>query len=284
MENVVNTYCRFCAKLKNPSKVLNLQNDGQKCDEVLLKLAFMNALYVDVNNDTILPKTVCFVCYNSLNKAYEFLLKVKHSQEVLSTLLSSNEDFNAVNKSYVSDDDGADNFDDIFLNNDAEDCSALVKQESPPRRDVPHNNPNIYQDLNIKDEPKEEMPDPNAILDAVMGTDNTIENFNSESLNVQDIIEAAMSNTSLSSNIKLYAKDISELSKKDINTWRDYPWVCAFCNIEFIDMEMLRSHAKVVHGKCSAFMCVDCKIVRKDTFTSFIKHIRKHRKNLRYEI
>lgn len=278
MESVDNTYCRFCAEPKNPNKVLNLQSDGEKCDEILLKLAFVNALYVDVNNDNILPKTVCFVCYDSLNKAYEFLRRVKESQAVLSSLFTPNEGF----KCYASDDDRNESFDDIFLNNDTDDCNTDVKQEVPSKTNLPQHNTDIYPELDIKDEPKDEIQDPSMLLQSVLTTDTTnIENYNTDSLNVQDIIDAAMSNSSLSSNIKLFAKDISELSKKVVTTWKDYPWVCGFCNIEFIDVDMLRSHSKVVHGKCSAFMCVDCKIVRKDNFTSFMKHIRKHRKNLR---
>ncbi|XP_028164768.1 gastrula zinc finger protein XlCGF26.1-like [Ostrinia furnacalis] len=258
MENVKNTYCRFCAELKSTDKVLNLQLDDRKCDEIHLKLAFLNALYVNVNSDNILPKTVCFVCYDSLNKAYEFLDKVRRSQDVLSSLFSGNEGF----KYGTSDDDKATGFDD-FLANDDSDHEYKIGC-------------GISGGVNVKIEPFE-FSESNMGEDMKQPGSPSQENFNTDSLNVQDIIDAAMS----TSNITLYEKDVSEVSKKVVKTWKDYPWLCAYCNIEFLDMDTLRSHAKVVHGKCSAFMCVDCKVVKKDNFTSFIKHVRKHRKSLR---
>ncbi|KAF9414288.1 hypothetical protein HW555_007766 [Spodoptera exigua] len=249
-----NLYCRFCAELKSSEKLLNLQEDTQKHDEVILKLAFVNAVYVNVTNSDTLPKTICLVCYNNLNKAYDFLDSVKRAQDVLSNIFTNNED----NKCDMSDDDRCAGFDD-FLCNDDSSTVKLEENKEPPQMDI---------SLEVKHELKEEPDVDDQAYD--------------DSLNVQDILDAAICNASFNSNVTIYAKDLSDLSKKVVKSWKDYPWVCGYCNIEFLNIAMLRSHCKVVHGKCSAFICIDCKARRRnEEFTSFIKHVRKHREILR---
>ncbi|KAL4710356.1 hypothetical protein ACJJTC_003753 [Scirpophaga incertulas] len=274
MENISNTYCRFCAELKGADKVLNLDNDGEKCNEISDKLAFVNALYVNVNTDSLLPKTVCFICYDSLNKAYEFLDRVKTAQKILSNIFTVNDKL----KHRVSEDEPPADYDDFVINNCSEDPENIitVKSESPSK-DSLRNSGQVMLDLEIKSEPKEEIADANIF--EVLSKDGSAGSNYPENLNVQAILQAAISNSP--QNITLYAKDLSDISKKHIRTWKEYPWVCAFCSIEFLDMDMLRSHSKVVHGRCSAFMCIDCKDIKKHSFTSFVKHVRKHRKCLR---
>lgn len=251
-------YCRFCAESKIANKLLNFQDDTKKQDEILCKLTFVNAVYVDITSSDILPKTMCLVCYDSLNKAYDFLEGVKRAQDVLSNIFTVPAD----NKCDTSDDGEMPVFDDFLCNDDPDG----VKEEC--------NNSNKSKNLmevtlEVKQELKEE-PD----LEDQPSFDET--------LNVQDILDAAMCNSSFASNVTIYAKELSDLSKKNVKTWKDYPWVCGYCNIEFLNIEMLRSHCKVVHGKCSAFMCIDCKVGRNENFASFIKHVRKHRKSLRH--
>ncbi|XP_026741993.1 gastrula zinc finger protein XlCGF26.1-like [Trichoplusia ni] len=259
-----NLYCRFCAEPKSSEKLLNLQNDAEKHDEIILKLAFVNAVYVNVTNSDMLPKTICFICYNSLNKAYEFLDGVKRAQDVLSNI------FTAINetKDDLSDDDRIPGFDDFLGNDD----SAAVKTEGNTSSN--HIGQHIVDvRVQVKQELKEEASD---------GEDQS--NY-VDALNVHDILNAAICNASFTSNVyepaTIHAKEIGDLSKKVVRSWKEYPWVCGYCNIEFLNIDMLRSHCKVVHGKCSAFMCIDCKAGRNEDFTSFMKHVRKHRKMLR---
>ncbi|XP_053621457.1 gastrula zinc finger protein XlCGF26.1-like [Plodia interpunctella] len=265
MENLLNTYCRFCAEPKSPEKLHDLREDDKRYQEILLKLSFLNAQYVAVNCDNTLPKTVCFICYDSLNKAYDFLDRVKRAQDTLSCLFSRNvEKFND-----FDDDDRMPGFED-FLSQDTDEA---VKEEniSPKTGHCM-----LETTVEVKNEPKEEYTDQANFSDIL-----TTPGQCGQTLDVHDIIEAAICSLPMNSNVEIYAKDLSDLGKTEIKTWKDYPWMCALCDIEFLDMETLRLHAKAVHGKCSVFLCIDCKIARKDNFTSFIKHVRKHRKTLR---
>lgn len=258
METDKHTYCRLCAEPKSPDKVLNLIKEEKLCEEIVFKLCFLNAMYVEVNSDKTLPKTICFVCYESLNKAYEFLDKVKRSQDVLLHLFSTED-----SKFDLSDDDRS--YD--FLNND-------VPESLPVKLEVPGPDAGHSDAINLKQEPKEEV-------DLVIINESSISGDYDQTLNVQDILDAAMCKMPFTEDVEIYAKEVSGIDKKAVSAWKDYPWICAFCNIEFLDVVTLRTHAKITHGKCNAFTCIDCKNYAKGDFNSFIKHVRRHRRKLR---
>lgn len=209
MNSTENLYCRFCAEPRSSEKLINLQSDVRKQDEIVAKLTRLNAMFIDISNRDSLPKTICFVCYDSLNKAYDFLEGVKRAQHVLYTLFTQNEH----NKCNLSDDEIYDE----FLGADAiEDIP--VKIEEKPTPTVP-----TEERLEVKQEPKEEKE---------------VDEYTS-SLNVDEILGAAL----YSSNMTIYAKEVvhvTDVGKKDVLSWADYPWVCAFCSIEFMGLDMLR--------------------------------------------
>lgn len=259
-----NAYCRFCAEPKSADKLLSLELDPNKRNEVVLKLAFLNAIYVDICSRDSLPKTVCFICFDSLNKAYDFLNRVKKSQDVLSTFFSTND----CSKYDLSDDERG-SFDDFLGSDTVPEHATNIKQETLP---ADSRNMTNYS-AEIKLEPKEELSD-------TTGLQNSSEIFD-QALNVQDLLGAAL-NRSFSPNIQIVADYGSEINDRKISSWKQYSWLCSFCNTGFPDVDLLRAHAKASHGKCSAFSCTDCsETVKKDDFNWYIKHVRKHKKNLK---
>lgn len=302
MDSNKNAYCRFCAEPKSSDKLLNLQTDGNKHGEVTYKLTFLNANYVNVSNQDSLPKTICFVCYDLLNKSYNFLNGVKRAQGILTSIFTTGE----ANNCDISDDDIGDD----FLNSDVPEDLPDIKQELQTNihdqssstsllfkrtKRKKHQNLNLEEvntdflspspETSIKTELNhlnDSKTEPDFTLDVKTEPKDTkeFENSYTNSLYVHELLDAALSNN-FNSDVTIYAKEVSEFTKRDINTWADYPWVCLYCSIEFISQDMLSTHAKLVHGKCSAFYCIDCKCGRKDDFVAFIKHVRKHRKVLR---
>lgn len=201
MNSLDNSYCRFCAELRSSEKLLNLQTDAIKQNEIVAKLALLNAIIIDISNRDSLPKTICFVCYDSLNKAYDFFEGVKRAQRVLSTLFTENE-----RSKYEESDD------EIYNDSLCSDVDEVpVKDEEK-----------VSDDL-VKQEPKEEKE-----LDEYSNT-----------FNVDDILGAALC-SAYPSNLTIYAKEVTDVVKKDGLTWAEYPWVCAFCSIEFISLDTLR--------------------------------------------
>ncbi|KAM3955782.1 uncharacterized protein ACR2FA_010296 [Aphomia sociella] len=80
----------------------NLQENNEKKLEIINKLARLNA-NMDLCENA-LPKTVCFVCINSLDKAVEFVTGVEHAQKVLNNMLliKIEEDSISDNQSYTN--------------------------------------------------------------------------------------------------------------------------------------------------------------------------------------
>ncbi|CAK1548771.1 unnamed protein product [Leptosia nina] len=209
--------------------MLNL-NDEKKRQEIHEKLCFLNAMYVDVSNENNLPKTICFICYESLNSAHDFLHKVMKAQSYLSDM------FAAPPVLYFSEDDKKED------------------EESIEDADVKPTNSKDNIDIEVKLEPKHE-----------------------NDLNVTEFLEAAMRNIS---DVEIYTHNDSRF-KKSISKWKDYQWTCAYCNIEFLNVETLRLHSRITHGRCNAFACVYCKDFECSTFDGFVSHVRQHKKKLR---
>lgn len=256
-------YCRFCAEPKSVNKLLNLEKDCNKRNEVVLKLSFLNADYIDICSTDSLPKTVCVICFDYLNKTYDFLIRVKKSQDVLATIFCGNDS----SKYDLSDDDGG-AFEDFLGSDTVPEHASDIKQE-----DTPSDSRNTGHDQEIKLEPKEELCE-------TTGLQTTSEIFE-QGLNVQDLLGAAL-NRSFSPNVQIVADYDNEIRDCKISSWKQFSWLCSFCNTEFPDVDLLRAHAKTSHGKCSAFSCTDCsESLRKDDFNWYIKHIRKHKKILK---
>lgn len=250
-----NTYCRFCAEPKLSDKMLNLLDDDIKFEEG--KINFLNVMYVDVfNRNSNLPNTVCFVCYETFNKFYEFFEKVKKAQITLINITNDE-------KCESEDDDRMTGFDN-FIDSDS------MKIETSDKTTLNNEEKNAEKDLiEIKKEPKDEME---VAID--------LQSQQSDTLNVHDILDAALCKVPYT-DVTLYAKEVKETTKRIVSEWKEYPWLCSHCNIEFLDVVTLRLHSKTTHSKCSAFVCIDCDNYGSGDFDMFIKHVKMHRKRLR---
>lgn len=87
-KNMENSHCRLCAELKPNNKLVDLESEQEKRNEIVKKLKRLNARTLSLFNDEVLPKTVCFVCITSLDRAFEFIENVDHAQELLSNILA----------------------------------------------------------------------------------------------------------------------------------------------------------------------------------------------------
>ncbi|KAJ8704415.1 hypothetical protein PYW07_011603 [Mythimna separata] len=78
MNYTKNVYCRLCAELKPHSELTNLQTDEETCQKVVNKLSRFNIM-MDFQENA-LPKTVCILCVNSLERAFSFVTAVEQAQ------------------------------------------------------------------------------------------------------------------------------------------------------------------------------------------------------------
>lgn len=79
--NSGNVFCRLCAELKPINKQVNLQCDSDKYSEVIEKLGRLNTPIEFIDNK--LPSTVCLECICSLNRSFDFIVRIECAQTVL---------------------------------------------------------------------------------------------------------------------------------------------------------------------------------------------------------
>lgn len=77
-------HCRFCAEDKSYPEITALTSQ-EDLKSLIDKLSLFGIFFVDFSNK-MLPKTVCIACYELLSISYEFFVKVKRSQDVLSEI------------------------------------------------------------------------------------------------------------------------------------------------------------------------------------------------------
>lgn len=83
METQENSYCRLCAEPTPSSKLFDLLSDSDRSREVVEKLARLKHEFINMFRDNVLPKTVCFLCLDSLYRAVAFVEKVEGAQATL---------------------------------------------------------------------------------------------------------------------------------------------------------------------------------------------------------
>ncbi|XP_063391372.1 gastrula zinc finger protein XlCGF57.1-like [Cydia fagiglandana] len=94
------SHCRLCAEIKPIEKLIHLESDIVRRLDIVKKLTRVNANSTIVFERDVLPKTVCIICINSLDKAFEFVEKVEHAQQVLINTYK-----NVKKEEFITDDD-----------------------------------------------------------------------------------------------------------------------------------------------------------------------------------
>ncbi|XP_026742147.1 gastrula zinc finger protein XlCGF57.1-like [Trichoplusia ni] len=64
-------------------------------------------------------------------------------------------------------------------------------------------------------------------------------------------------------------------------SWKDYSWMCSYCDTLFPNVDELKTHSMEFHNACNAFRCTDCRR-RKLRLDSFLIHVCRHRKHLKF--
>lgn len=64
-------------------------------------------------------------------------------------------------------------------------------------------------------------------------------------------------------------------------TWANFTWLCALCEITFQTIDDLRTHSIADHNRCNLYRCTDCKM-QKDHLNKFLAHMHTHHKHLKH--
>lgn len=103
-------------------------------------------------------------------------------------------------------------------------------------------------------------------------------------VNFSELLVSSCNEPDSTPNINFYAEELSSEPKLNIKCWKEYPWICFYCSAVLLDFDSLREHSKLEHARCAAFKCIDCADSHCEfhDFQAFLRHVRKHRKHLRY--
>ncbi|CAH0404342.1 unnamed protein product [Chilo suppressalis] len=263
-------YCRLCAEPTSFNQLISSEGDVGVNSKIATKMQWIN---VDISSD-LLPMTICFSCFDLLERTWSFLNNVRTAQEKLYSIFSKKENTpqNCEIKPESSDADNAGQ----PVNTDWEDFQSPkpeVKDESP------------IDNLQVI------TVDPNTLIDVdynIVKTENAYSDidFNNDGFDSTDS-DLPLGLAVKKKKLKKKRRTITEIQETDDSlnvkplTWDDYMCRCASCDAQCKNLTSLRLHSIQIHSCCCAFKCSDCsKVIH--NFRMFVNHVRMHNKLLRY--
>lgn len=280
------TYCRLCAEPTPDEQLIKSEDDVAISSNVEKKMLWIN---IDVSSSNYLPKTICFSCFDLLEKTWGFLHNVRTAQQTLNDIYSNKLELppeceiKPVNKLNDAGKPVDANWDDFQTKSEVKievplesvdeiisvDPNSLlnytewnkVKKESMDR-DYCDNSLQFSTDsdqpllqIRSKVNRKKKKKKKKIIMEEEIDADDLLPNATAEAINL----------------------DMSLCSA----SWDDYTWVCAHCDAQCKSISLLRLHSLEIHSCCCIFKCCDCEKVVTN-YKTFLSHVRIHRSPLRY--
>lgn len=291
MTSEVETYCRLCAEPTPEAQMIKSDDDVAITSKISTKMLWIN---VDVSTNNYLPKTICFSCFDLLEKTWHFLHEVRNAQERLYTIYAKKIQLPPECK--------------------VQPLQKLSEAGKPVNRDWDE-----FKDT--KSEVKDEIPiqsldeittvDPRTLLNGDLQVDIKIEQTLDDGMQYNDDLSdgynSSDSDQPLLKRLKLKRskkkkkriknsdKEVDEIDllpnpeaeaiPLDMSlynmSWEDYTWQCANCDAQCKSVTSLRLHSLEIHSCCCIFKCSDCnKTVT--NYKAFTSHVRLHYKHLKY--
>lgn len=261
------TYCRLCAEPTPKDQLISTDEEVGLNSKISTKMLWIN---IKMNNS--LPNTICFACFDLLERTWKFLHNVRTAQEKLLTIFTKKPEDSSIPVEIKSD--------------DTEDAGKPVDKDweafQDPKVEVKHEVP--VQIITV---------DPNTLLDVdinLIKQENESDNDFSLCNDEFDGCETTDSDVPLG--LVVRKKRMKKKSKKlnlnakvkvDDNpiTWDNYMCRCAHCDAQCKNIASLRLHSLHIHSCCCSFKCSDCgKVI--SNYRTFVNHVRLHNKLLRY--
>ncbi|XP_021199530.3 zinc finger protein 254 [Helicoverpa armigera] len=263
-------FCRLCAEPTNKETLISPDDDVGINSKIASKLSWIN---IDVSTTDTLPKSICYSCFDLLERTWSFLHNVRTAQTKLNEIFLKKDD----KENLCSEVKNLQNNEGKPVNMDWEDFQDV-------KRDV---KPEICEELQIVD--------PNSLLELAsvkverISAENILQNSDGfRSTDSDAPLYMSVKKKKLKKKKKLrYNSDLdtennaNEIEQGASLTWDEYMCRCADCDAQCKNIMSLRLHALHIHSRCCTFKCSDCgKVV--NNYKSFVNHVRTHKKLLRY--
>ncbi|XP_045508386.1 zinc finger protein 714-like [Colias croceus] len=272
MSEEEDTYCRLCAEPTPKTQLISPDEDVAISSKVATKLQWIN---IDVSPSNTLPKTICFSCFDLLERTWFFLHNARTAQLKLSVIFPSKQTLNSA--------------DSVLKNEDIplsligrpvdENWEAFQQLKQEIKIEVVDGN-----DVQSKEDVKIEHDSDQDLLVARVDCDN-IDSANSTDSDVP--LDVTAKRKRLKRKNKKYEDSLSLANEKPIDplpdsiTWDNQMCRCAKCDAQCENIASLQVHSLQIHNRCCAYKCLDCdKVVHR--FKAFVKHVRTHKEYLRY--
>ncbi|KAM3955602.1 uncharacterized protein ACR2FA_010470 [Aphomia sociella] len=268
------SYCRLCAEPTPKEQLISTEEDVGKNSKITTKMLWIN---IDMNNS--LPNTICFACFDMLERTWQFLHNVRTAQSKLNNIFCKKPEDATTNETKT--DSSSDSGKPVNKDWDEfQEAKLEVKDEAPIENlQIITVDPNSLLDVDfsiVKSEPNSDI-DLDADDDGFDSTDSDIP--------LQLTMKKKKSKKNLKDNNYFNEEDTGLVNETESNlpsfTWDDYMCRCANCDAQCKNMASLRLHSLHIHSCCCVFKCSDCgKAI--GSFRTFVNHVRVHNKLLRY--
>ncbi|XP_041983282.1 zinc finger protein 23-like [Aricia agestis] len=278
------TYCRLCAEPTPINQLISPDEDVAINSKISTKLSWIN---IDISSKNSLPKTICFSCFDLLERTWSFLQNARDAQEKLSSIFikkPSKDNSNRTRRSHTSNsntnipgkpvDSDWEEFQELKVevkvekvdtDGNAPVCSRKLKKSSPlsvkSEDDSDEFNPNNF----VSDSDSHDSSDSDVPLEVTAKKKKSRKKTVNEELVMLEDIKSEIPLEILASNI----------------TWENQPCQCAKCDAQCENITILQLHSQQIHDQCCSFKCLECSYVIK-TFKAFIRHMRTHNNALRH--
>ncbi|CAH0717043.1 unnamed protein product, partial [Brenthis ino] len=280
MAEETDLYCRLCAEPTPLVQLITPKEEVAFTSKIIMKLSWIN---IDISSPNGLPNTICFSCFDLLERTWSFLNNVRTSQDKLAA---------------------------IFLKSTKQtskstDSKTKESNSKIPGKPVDENwddfqKPKLEIKIENYNEKVTEVTNQHSVIisddNGVVKAENDIDD---------DFLQADSNNGFLSSSDsdvplkkikkkkvkrKQTAKDSitfddnSELPIDILSfniTWENQTCRCAKCDALCKSILSLQLHSLEIHNQCCMFKCIDCEKIL-NSYRAFVRHLRSHNSALRH--
>ncbi|CAG9573576.1 unnamed protein product [Danaus chrysippus] len=265
MSEEIETYCRLCAEPTPKTQLIEPEEDVAITSKILAKLTWIN---VDVSVSNGLPNTICFSCFDQLERTWAFLNNVRCAQDKLNTIFKKE----SVEKVIEIDSKNNLNCQNVAGKPLDKDWEAVEGFKS----EIKVENAEILQVIPITDIKAEADSEEDFKLRI------DYDSLDLSSTDSEAPLVVTKKNKKLKRKVRESKKDVNEISVDSIvSSWDDQGCRCAECDAQCKSILSLQLHSIQIHNSCCVFKCIDCSKVARG-YRSFIRHIRTHNRDLRH--
>lgn len=274
MSEETEPYCRLCAEPTPLVQLITPKEEVAFTSKIITKLSWIN---IDISSPNGLPNTICFSCFDLLERTWAFLNNVRTAQDKLAA---------------------------IFL----KESKQVIEIPDTNSKETNSHIPGKPVDVNWDDfqKPKLEVKIENIFdkLDVSSNSVNTSDDKNAvktENDTDDDFLQDNGFLSSTDSDVPLKKIKKKKVKRKQIKdtvifddntelpidilsfnvTWENQTCRCAKCDAMCKSIVSLQLHSLQIHNQCSMFKCIECEKIL-NSYRAFVRHLRTHNSALRH--